>query len=66
MTSDRLRQLEENLEILRQQQAALEQEALLTTGLHKAQAEQRLKRQIKPKICEYEQEYWQILVQKSR
>lgn len=65
MTNNRLRQLEENLELLREQQGALEQEALMTTGLHKTQAEQRLQREIKPKIRDYEQEYWQILAQKS-
>lgn len=65
MNSDRLRQLEENLELLREQQAALEREALLTTGLHKTQAEQRLRLEVKPKIRDYEQEYWQILTQQS-
>jgi hypothetical protein len=61
MSIDRLSQLEENLEMLREQKASLEREALLTTGLHKTQAEQRLQREIKPKILEYEQEYWQLL-----
>lgn len=61
MSKDRLSRLEENLEMLREQQDSLEREALLTTGLHKTQAEQRLQHEIKPKIREYEQEYWQIL-----
>lgn len=61
MTSDRLRQIEENLNLLREQQANVEREALLTTGLPRTQAEQRLRLDIKPKIREYEQEYWQIL-----
>ena len=63
MSDDRLRHLENQLEILQEQQAALEQEALMTTGLFRTQAEQRLRREIKPKIREYEQEYWRILAE---
>lgn len=63
MNNDRLRQIEENLKLLREQQASLEREALLTTGLPKTQAEQRLRLEIKPKIRDYEQEYWQILAE---
>jgi hypothetical protein len=65
MTKDRLLQLETHLELLRQQQAALERESLLTTGLPKTQAEQRLRLEIKPKIEEYEKEYWQILANQA-
>lgn len=61
MISNRLLQLETHLEILRQQQETLEREALLTTGLPKIQAEQRLRLEVKPKIEEYDKEYWQIL-----
>ncbi|KAM3099752.1 hypothetical protein ACKFKG_02595 [Phormidesmis sp. 146-35] len=61
MSNDRLRHIENQLEILREQQASLEQESSLTTGLFKTQAEQRLRLETKPKIREYEQEYWQIL-----
>jgi hypothetical protein len=65
MSNDRLRQLDELLDLLREQQVALEREALLTTGLPKTQAEQRLRLEIKPKLREYEQEYWQILANQS-
>jgi hypothetical protein len=65
MNSDRLRQIEKNLTLLREQEAALEQEALLTTGIHKMQAEQRLALEIRPKIRQYEQEYEQILLAAS-
>jgi len=65
MINDRLHQIEENLNILREQQASLEKEALLTTGLPKTQAEQRLRIDIKPKIRDYEQEYWQILAENA-
>ena len=61
MFSDSLSHIEDQLEILREQQASLEREALLTTGLFKTHAEQRLRLEIKPKIREYEQEYWKIL-----
>ena len=61
MSSDRLRQIEKNLELLRQQQGAVEEEIILTTGLPKIQAEQRLRSHIKPQIRQYEEEYWQIL-----
>ena len=65
MSNDRLRHLENQLEILREQQAELEQEALLRGGLPKIQIEQELRLKIKPKIREYEQEYWQILANES-
>ena len=63
---DRLSQLEKNLKSLRNQQHALEEEAILTTGLQKIQAEQRLEEQIKPKIREYEKEYLQVLAQQTK
>ncbi|EGK84203.1 hypothetical protein D0A34_18490 [Microcoleus vaginatus PCC 9802] len=66
MPIDRLSQLEKNLKSLRDQQHALEQEAILTTGLPQIQAEQRLQEKIKPKIREYEKEYWQILAQQTK
>ncbi|MEG5015819.1 MULTISPECIES: hypothetical protein [unclassified Microcoleus] len=66
MPSDRLSQLEKNLKSLRDQQHALEEEAILTTGLPKIQAEQRLEEQIKPKIREYEKEYLQVLAQQTK
>ncbi|MBD2043768.1 hypothetical protein [Microcoleus sp. FACHB-672] len=65
MNNNRLLQLETLLEILHAQQATLEQEALLTTGLPKTQAEQRLLLEIKPKIEEYKKEYWQILASQA-
>jgi predicted helicase len=66
MQIDRLSQLEKNLKSLRNQQHALEEEAILTTGLPKIQAEQRLEEQIKPKIREYEKEYLQVLAQQTK
>ncbi len=65
MNNNRLHQIEEHLDILREQQASLEREALLTTGLPKTHAEQRLRLEIKPKIRDYEQEYWQILAEEA-
>lgn len=65
MSSDRLRQVEEHLQILREQQGSVEREILLTTGIHKIQAEQRLRLEIKPKLIQFEKEYWQILANKS-
>lgn len=61
MPSDRLSQIEKNLTILQQQKAALEQEALLYSGLPKIRAEQQITEEIQPKIRAYEQEYQQIL-----
>jgi hypothetical protein len=66
MPIDRLSQIEKNLKLLRDQQHALEQEAIFTTGLAKIQAEQRLGEEIKPKIREYEKEYWQVLAQQTK
>jgi hypothetical protein len=65
MSSDRLRQVEEHLELLQEQQGSLEREILLTTGLAKTQAEQRLRLEIKPKLRHYQEEYWQILADES-
>jgi len=65
MSSDRLRQVEKHLQILREQQGSVEREILLTTGIHKIQAEQRLRLEIKPKLIQFETEYWQILANES-
>jgi phosphoserine phosphatase len=65
MLSEHLREVEDFLKILRDQQKSLEREILLTTGLHKTQAEQRLRLEIKPRLREYEKEYWQILAYES-
>ncbi|MEG4117767.1 hypothetical protein QUA43_09870 [Microcoleus sp. N9_B4] len=66
MQINRLSQIEKNLKLLRDQQHALEREAILTTGLPKIHAEQRLQEEIKPKIREYEKEYWQVLAQQTK
>jgi hypothetical protein len=66
MSSDRLREIEGHLKLLREQKVALEQEALLEGAYRKTQNEQRLRVQIKPKIQEYEQEYWQLLTERSQ
>ena len=63
--SVRLQQIEEHLELLRQQQVVLEKEAILQTGLPKVQAMQRLKLDVKLPIKDYEEEYWRILSQHS-
>ena len=65
MSSNRLRQIEEHLQILREQQGSVEREILLTTGIHRSQAEQRLRLEIKPKLSQFETEYWQILASES-
>ena len=65
MKSDRLNHIEKQLAILRKQQATLEQEALLYSGLPKVRAEQQIEEEIRPKILEYEQEYRHILVAAS-
>lgn len=65
MPQYRLGELEENLKLLREQQAALERDALFSPEFQKTQAEQRLRVVIKPKIQEYEQEYQQILAAMS-
>lgn len=61
MSDNRLSQIEKNLKILREQQAALEQEALTYSGLPKIRADQQIREEIKPKIHAFEQEYWQLL-----
>lgn len=65
MDSGRLQQIKENLELLREQRFALEQEAILQTGLAKTQALQRLRKDVKLPIKNFEQEYWQILSRQS-
>ncbi|AFY64981.1 hypothetical protein [Geitlerinema sp. PCC 7407] len=65
MTSDRLRTVEEFLKILWEQHEQLERDILLNTGRPSIQAQQTLVLEIKPKIREYEKEYWQILAEQS-
>jgi len=61
MNSDRLTQIEKNLTILHKQKAALEEEALLYSGLPKIRADQQIQQEVNPKIQTYEQERQQIL-----
>lgn len=61
MGSDRLNDIEMNLNLLRQQQAKLEQKAITASGLDQIKFEQLLELEIKPKIKTYEAEKWQIL-----
>lgn len=65
MSNERLQQIEEYLQILREQQVSLEREALLVTGLARTQALQRLRIDVKLPIKDYEEEYWRILSQQS-
>ena len=66
MPINRLSQIEKNLKLLGEQQNAMEQEALVIGGLPKIQIEQRLREEIKPKIREYQKEYWQVLAQQAK
>ncbi|MEM8637828.1 MAG: hypothetical protein AAGG51_03285 [Cyanobacteria bacterium P01_G01_bin.54] len=59
MQQDRFRQIESNLELLYEQKADLEREVLLSTGIQKTQARQRIRVEINPQIAEYEFEYWE-------
>lgn len=65
-TDNRLSQIEKNLKLLREQQNDLEEEAILTGGIVKTQAKQRLREKIKPEIREYEQEYWQVIARQTK
>ncbi|MEG4214836.1 hypothetical protein QUA27_06495 [Microcoleus sp. Pol14C6] len=65
MPIDRLSQIEKKLKLLRDQQDALENKAIMTTGIENIQTEQWLQEEIKPKIREYEKEYWQVLAQQT-
>jgi hypothetical protein len=66
MHENRLAQLEENLELLYEQLGAVEQGALLTPDpMAKAQAKQRIRKEIKPEIKRYELEYLQVLQQNA-
>lgn len=65
MNIKRLYDIENHLELLREQQAGLEKEALLANGLLKIQVSQRLEKEVKPAIKKYEEEYWLILSQQS-
>lgn len=61
MSSDRLREVEEHLKNLRDQRRAEEEVILVTMGMLREQAKQRLTLLINPNIRQYEKEYWQIL-----
>jgi hypothetical protein len=65
MNNTRILQIEQHLNLLRQQQAALEREMILLSGLPKTQAEQRLELDVKPQISKYKEEYWHILAEQA-
>jgi hypothetical protein len=65
MSNDRLLEIESHLQILYEQKVSLEREILLSNGLQRTQTEQRLKLEVRPKIKEYEEEYWKVFSQHS-
>ncbi|HIK51035.1 MAG TPA: hypothetical protein IGS17_08945 [Oscillatoriales cyanobacterium M59_W2019_021] len=66
MHENRLAQIEENLELLYEQLGAIEQGSLMTPDpMAKAQAKQRIRKEIKPEIRKYELEYLQVLQQNA-
>jgi hypothetical protein len=64
MSSDRLRQLEENLQLLREQQGGKEKAKILASFDDQVRIDQQI-REIRKQIRPYEQEYWQILAEQS-
>ena len=64
MSSDRLRQLEENLKLLREQQGGKEKAKILASLDDQVRIDQQI-REIRKQIRPYEQEYWQILTEQS-
>ncbi len=67
MTIERIREIQENLELLYERRNKLEKGALTTPDDDKAtQNEQRIRTEIRPKIRVYEEELFGLLQQESR
>lgn len=67
LNTSRLRQLEENIALLREQQGDLEQARILAADpLQSSQIKQRIRIQILPEIRKYEEEYWHILAEQNQ
>jgi hypothetical protein len=64
MSSDRLRQLEENLQLLREQQGGKEKAKILASFDDQVRIDQQI-REIRKQIRPYEEEYWRILAEQS-
>jgi DNA repair exonuclease SbcCD ATPase subunit len=65
MNHDRLRQIEKNLSLLREQLAGKEEALITAPASDKVRIKQEIRLQLLPEIQEYEQERWQILASHS-
>ena len=61
MSSNRLRQIEENFSLLQEQLGALEKTLILAPAEERLRIKQRIRLEIRPEIRKYEEEYWHIL-----
>ncbi len=66
MSGDRLREVEEHLNLLREQRRDLERQIIWAIGLQRTLLRQVLQHDINPQIRKYEEErYWLILAEQS-
>jgi len=61
MTHDRLHQIEENLSLLREQLGGMEKTLITAPAEENTRLQQRIRLEIRPKMRQFEEEYWQIL-----
>jgi hypothetical protein len=64
MSSDRLRQIEDNLELLREQLGGKDKAKILAPLEEQVRINQQI-RELRKQIRQYEEEYWQILADES-
>jgi hypothetical protein len=61
MHSNRLHEIEDNLSLLREQLVGMEKSKIMAPAEERPRIEQRIRRELKVPIKQYEEEYWQIL-----
>ncbi|XHX80763.1 MAG: hypothetical protein RBJ76_12770 [Stenomitos frigidus ULC029] len=61
MSSDRLRHIEENLSLLREQLDGMEKVLITAPAEERPRIKQRIRLELRPQIHQFEAEYWQIL-----
>jgi hypothetical protein len=65
MSNNRLRQIEENLLLLREQLGGMETTLITAPAEEKIRLKQRIRTELRPQIRQFEEEYWQILANQA-
>ncbi|MCY7272182.1 MAG: hypothetical protein LH702_00160 [Phormidesmis sp. CAN_BIN44] len=65
MNSNRLREIENHLSLLREQLVGMEQTKIMAPAEERPRIEQRMRQELKVPIRRYEEEYWKILTSEA-